>query len=235
MAVGTGALTYGVLEGPGYRLLVLGSPCFVMAISLVQWSPLLTAAGMLAPLGALAVCKPNLGLALFARRPTWWIAGGGLVLLIVSLALVPSWPMEWRRVVSGMSYYQSPVTVMGGPLLLLAVLRWRDPDARLLLAMSVIPSNLILYDQLPLFLIARTRREMMVLFIGSWLVPIVTKLIVPEWVHDDIVSQTFIRAPVVAFLFLPALYIVLSRRNADGAPDGVDRMLNSPIPWTRAS
>jgi hypothetical protein len=233
VAISVGALAYGVLGGPPFKLLMLGSPCFVMAISLVQWSPLLTAAGMLVPLGAFAVCKPNLGLALFIRRPTWWILGGALLLFAASMALVPAWPMEWRRAVSGMSYYRAPVMVLGGPLLLLATLRWRDPDARLLLAMSVIPSNLFLYDQLPLFLIARTQREMLVLFLGSWIAPIVTKLIVPDWVRDEIVSQTFMRAPVVAFLFLPALYVVLSRRSDAAIPDLVDRIFNRAIAWNR--
>jgi hypothetical protein len=220
------ALAYVALGGPPFRILILGTPCFVMAISLVQWSPLLTAAGVLAPLGVFAACKPNLGIALFARRPTWWIVGGGAALLAISFILVPTWLTEWLGGVGRMSYYQSPVTVPGGALLALAALRWRDPDARLLLALSVIPSNLILYDQLPLFLVARTRRDVFLLFAGSWLAPIVGAAVVPAWVTDDIAGQTYMRIPVVAFLFLPALYIVLSRRSASGTPDLVDRVLN---------
>jgi hypothetical protein len=226
VALGVAALAYVALGGPPFRLLILGTPCFVMAISLVQWSTVLTAAAVISPLGVLAVCKPNLGLALFVRRPTWWIVGGGAVLLTISIALVPNWIGAWLGGVSGMSYYVAPVAIPGGVILLLAALRWRDPDARLLLALSVVPSNLFLYDQLPLFLVARSRRDMFLLFAGSWLAPLVTKMIVPPWVTDEVVQQTYMRLPIVAFLFIPALYIVLSRRGTSMSPDLVDRILN---------
>ena len=228
-AIGVGALAYSVLDGPPYRLLIMGSPCFVVALSLAQWSPLLTASALIPPLGVFAVCKPNLGLALLARRPTRWIVIGGAVLVAVSFALVPSWLSDWTHGVSGMSYYKSPIVVKGGFILALAALRWRDPDARMLLVLSLVPSNLILYDQLPLFLVSRRKRDTVMLFIGSWMVPVVTKITLPEWVNMEIVRQTFMRAPVVAFMFLPALYIVLSRPSATGAPDLVDRLLNRRI------
>ncbi|HEV7990646.1 MAG TPA: hypothetical protein VGP25_02430 [Gemmatimonadaceae bacterium] len=223
VAVGVAALAYTVLDGPPHRLLMLGTPCFVMAISLVQWSPLLTAAATIWPLGAFAVCKPNLGIALFARRPTWWIVGGGALLMVISFVLVPTWLSEWRTSVAGMTYYKAPIAVPGGFLLALAALRWRDPDARLLLGLSVLPSNLILYDQLPLFLLARSRRDAVILFAGSWVAAIASKAFVPRWVTDEIVGQTYMRLPVVLFLFLPALVIVLVRPTPSGAPDFVER------------
>jgi hypothetical protein len=229
VGIGMGALAFAVLEGPRYRLLVFASPPLVMAISLVQWSPLLTAAGMIAPLGFFAACKPNLGLALIARRPTWWIVAGGLILGAISFVLVPTWLVDWLGGIRGMGYYKAPVAVPGGLLLLLAALRWRDPDARFLVALSLIPTNLILYDQLPLFLLARTRREMFILFAGSWLAPIVSKIITPTGIHDEAFGQTFMRAPIVALLFLPALYIVLSRPSASGSSDVVDRVFNQRI------
>jgi hypothetical protein len=229
VALGVGALAYSVLDGPPYRLLVMGSPCFIIALTLAQWSPLLTAAALIPPLGIFAVCKPNLGLALFARRPTIWMIAGGALLLATSFALVPSWFGDWTHGVTGMSYYKAPIAVKGGFILALAALRWRDPDARMLLVLSLVPSNLNLYDQLPLFLISRRKRDTVMLFAGSWLVPIVTKLTLPEWVDMEIVRQTFMRAPVVAFLFVPALYIVLSRPSPTGSPDLVDRVLNQPV------
>jgi hypothetical protein len=233
VGIGMAALAFAVLVRAPHRLLMFASPPFVMAFSLVQWSPLLTAAGMIEPLGVFAVCKPNLGLALLARRPTTWIVAGGIVLAAVSFWLVPTWLTDWLGGVRGMSYYKSPVAVPGGFLLLLAALRWRDPDARFLLALSIIPTNLILYDQLPLFLIARTRREMLILFGGSWLAPLVAKVVTPTWIRDEAFGQTFMRAPIVALLFLPALYIVLSRPNEVG-PDLVDRFLNRSISTGRS-
>ena len=229
VALGVGALAYTVLDGPPYRLLIMGSPCFIVALTLAQWSPMLTASAFIPALGAFAVCKPNLGLALLARRPTRWMIGGGAVLLVISFLLVPTWLWDWTHGVSGMSYYKAPIAVKGGFILALAALRWRDPDARLLLVLSLVPSNLILYDQLPLFLVSRRKRDTVLLFVGSWLVPIVTRMTLPEWVDQEIVRQTFMRAPVVAFLFVPALYIVLSRPSADGTPDLVDRVLNRHV------
>jgi hypothetical protein len=226
---GTFALALAILTGPAYRLLIFASPTFLVAIALVQWSPLLTAAGMIAPFGVFAACKPNLGLALFARRPTWWIVGGGAVLTSVAFLLVPTWLGDWLGGVRGMSYYKAPIAVQGGALLALAALRWRDQDARFLLALSLVPSNLILYDQLPLFLVARSRRDYALLVMGAWLSRIVTRFSVPEWLNDEIVRQTYMRAPVIAFLFLPALHMVLSRPNPNGQPDFVDRVLNRPI------
>jgi hypothetical protein len=226
---GTFALAFAIMNGPAYRLLIFASPTFLVSIALVQWSPLLTAAGMVAPFGVFAACKPNLGLALFARRPSWWIVGGGAVLTALAFVLVPTWLGDWLGGVREMSYYKAPIAVTGGAILALAALRWRDPDARLLLALSVVPSNLILYDQLPLFLVARSRRDYLILVAGGWLSRELTRFVIPEWLDDVIVRQTYMRAPVVACLFLPALYMVLSRPNPDGQPDFVDRVLNRPI------
>jgi hypothetical protein len=227
--VGVAVLLYAVLTRAPHRLLLFASPSLVMSASLVQWSPILTAAGMIGPLGALAVCKPNLGLALLARRPNRWMIGGGAVLLALSFFLVPSWLGDWLGGVRGMSYYAAPVRVPGGWILLLALLRWRDPDARLLTALSIIPSNLILYDQLPLFLIARNTRDTIVLLVGSWLATLLTPLVTPDWISDETVAQTYMRAPIVALVYLPALYLVLARPAPGGGPDVVDRVFNQTL------
>lgn len=233
IGLGIGLLVFAILETAPHRLFLFASPSFVMAMSLVQWSPLLTAAGMLAPLGIFAACKPNLGLALLARRPNRWIVFGGAALLALSFLVVPSWVGDWLGGVRRMSYYQAPIAVPGGFLLLLAALRWRDPDARMLLVLSVLPANLILYDQLPLFLVARSRRQTLLLVAGSWLATFVTRAVTPPSVLDEAAAQTFMREPVVAFMFLPALYLVLARPASGGQPDLVDRVLNRRIRMQR--
>ena len=55
----------------------------------------------------------------------------------------------------------APVTYVtaGGPLILLALLRWRRPEARLLVALGCIPHTTMLYEALPLFLVARRWQE----------------------------------------------------------------------------
>ena len=43
--------------------------------------------------------------------------------------------------------------------MLLAILRWRRPEARLLIALACVPQSMLLYETVPLFLVPRTFRE----------------------------------------------------------------------------
>ena len=47
--------------------------------------------------------------------------------------------------------------------MLLALLRWRDPDARLLLALAAVPTTGLYYDALPAAMVARTRNDSAIL------------------------------------------------------------------------
>jgi hypothetical protein len=46
-----------------------------------------------------------------------------------------------------------------GPLVLVALTRWRRPEARLLVAMACVPLTPALYESVPLFLLVRRRGE----------------------------------------------------------------------------
>jgi hypothetical protein len=59
----------------------------------------------------------------------------------------------------------APVTRWGGPLILLALLKWRRADGRLLVALSCIPQTPVLYDVVPLFLLVRTFRDAALLIV----------------------------------------------------------------------
>jgi hypothetical protein len=205
-----GALTYAALRSAAHRIVALLSWSAYRALMLGQWAPLFTAAATLGPLGALAVCKPNLGLALACYRPTRWIVAGGVLFLAISLALVPGWPGQWLPEATGASYYVAPATLwrIGGPLLLLAALRWRAPEGRLLLALACIPHNFVFYDQLLLFLVARNRLESLVLAIGSWVAVFVASAMIPPGMQEP-ASQVYFRAPLVVCMYFPALVMVL--------------------------
>jgi len=93
--------------------------------------------------------------------------------------------------------------------LLLAALRWRQREARLLLLFSLIPQTLAEYAALPLFLVTRTRREAFVLLLGTCAVTL--------WVHGFHPSHTDMgyiaesgRAMVLT-CFLPCLVMLLKR------------------------
>jgi hypothetical protein len=178
------------------------------ALALGNWSPLLTAAAVLPPAQLLLACKPNLALALFAAFPSRWAVAGGAFLSAVSFALIPDWPLQWMAAVRAMpSYYVAPVTLWhaGGPLLLLALLRWRSPEGRLLAVLACVPQHLVFYDQLPLFLVARTHREGAALAICSWLAAIAGA----ELTQPDDPMQRGNRIPILLLMYLPALIIVL--------------------------
>jgi hypothetical protein len=141
---------------------------FVMAVSLGQWSPLVTAAALEANLGFVFAAKPNLGLGAWIYRPnvrSIVIAG---VLAIVSLAIAPTWPIDWYHNISSRPEKLSPIRTLAGPLLLLGLIRWRRADARLLVAMACIPQALFFYDQLVLGLIPRTLRQSLLLSLASF-------------------------------------------------------------------
>jgi hypothetical protein len=65
----------------------------------------------------------------------------------------------------------------GGFLVLAGLLRWRDPEARLLVGLGLVPTSGIWYEMLPAMLVARNYRETLILavcsdaaFIGSGLI-----------------------------------------------------------------
>jgi hypothetical protein len=142
---------------PSWRLPMLASSAFVMAASQGQWSPLIVVGAIVPAAGFLAVLKPNLGLAGFAWRPT--IRGMGLagLALVLSIAILPSWPSDWLRNLRTLEGHPPPLFTWGGAFLWLALLRWRTAEARLLLAMAAVPQLLFFADQLPLWLIPQTR------------------------------------------------------------------------------
>ncbi|MFL5575705.1 MAG: hypothetical protein ACJ79S_07055 [Gemmatimonadaceae bacterium] len=229
-------LAYGATRDGWHRLLLFLSGPFVLAATLGQWSPLVTAAALLPWLGGAAMVKPNIGLAVAAYRPWWRGAAAAAALLAASLALLPRWPLDWLHLVRTQhGIYHAPVAVGAGALLLLALLRWRLPGARLLVVLACVPQMLFFYDQLPLWLLTRTWRESLLLTLASlvaWL----------GWVgtlHQGVVVNEFIPAArpyVMLGVFLPALLIVLRQRpRAIAADDSRDAATSPDASGVRAA
>ena len=191
-----------------WRIHVFASAPFVYAATLGQFSPLLMLMAFTPWAGFLAAIKPNLGLALFVRRPTLHAVVGSLLFLAVSLAVFPGWPAEWleslRRSVDDATH-RAPVLQMGGFVLLLAIVAWRRAAGRLLLVMSLVPQALLFYDQLPLWLIPRTRGESIFLTAASQAGMLLWYLSLDS--NDNVILSAY--PFVVPFLFLPALGILL--------------------------
>jgi hypothetical protein len=152
--VSSGLLAFALSVDGWKRMGVFLSAPYWVALAVAQWSPLLAAAALLPGLGWLLACKPNVGLAGFVYRPTWAALMGGGIFGILSLLLLPSWPWDWRATLGTLAGHPPAILILPlGPLLLLALLRARAPEGRLLLALSIFPQLLFFYDQLILWLI----------------------------------------------------------------------------------
>ena len=154
-------LGYALSRDRWNRLPIFLSFPYVMAASLGQWSPLVMAAALLPGVGFLNVLKPNLGLALTFARPTKAALLGGPALLVLSLALLPSWPADWLANLRTMEGHPPLLLTVWGFWLAAVALRWRTEDGRLVLGMAAVPQLPMFYDQLPLLLVHRERRQAM--------------------------------------------------------------------------
>jgi hypothetical protein len=164
-----GLLAFVLSANGGLRsFLVFLSPSFGFAIVLGQWSPLLVAASFAVPLSWALVCKPTIGLPLFLYRPSWRAAIICSAFLLLSILIQPSWPLDWWRNTQRLEGHFLPVLRPFGFLGVLAFLRWRRPEGRLVGGMTLVPQNLYFYDQLPLFLAATTVRRTLLLILLSW-------------------------------------------------------------------
>lgn len=213
LAAAAGALAWALTAHGWWRLWLLASPGFIMALKVGQWSPLLTAAALLPALGAFAAVKPTLGLAALAYRadPRAVLLAGGT--LALSVLVLPAWPREWLANLAHVGGHPAPAFTWAGAPLLLALLRWRRPEARLLAAMACVPQLLFFADQLAVGLVARSAREAKLLSgcgMAAWALWFATV--------DPRAAYVPAAAPwVLAGVYLPALTLVLLRPNAAAA------------------
>ncbi len=218
--VSTALLAYAVTRDGWHRLPLFLSSAFVLAARRGQWSPLLTAAYCLPWLGWVLPVKPNIGLAVLASaRSTRGAAVaviGGSVLFLISLLLLPTWPRDWLSHLHEARHVVAPVMQRGGFLVLLALLRWRRPEARLIVALACVPHSMYWYDILPLMLIPATFRESLVLALVSS-----TGLIFEGFLLDQSNLVTMFKdfnALIIAVAYLPATIMILRRPNAGAVP-----------------
>jgi hypothetical protein len=216
--------------------IVITSASAALAAEAVQWSPLLGAAYGIPWLGAILSAKPTIGFAIFAARPSRSAVIGTLLLIAISVVLLPGWPRDWidalhhtSLATTGGTPYSSPITTPGGALSVLALLRWRRPEARLLLALACVPQTTLLYETVPLFLIPATIVEGGALWLGSWL----TALWV--WGHapyaNDAARFAVSAHAIGIAMYLPCVIMILRRPNEGPLPGWLARRLErSAVP-----
>jgi hypothetical protein len=229
VALSTGLLAYAVTFDGWHRLPIFLSGAFIAAIASVQWSPLLTAAFLLPWLGPLLLLKPNIGLAVAASSPrrallAWALIGGG-GLVILSLAADPDWPVKWLSIVRVAPHFTPPVLLPGGFLVLLALLRWRRPEARLLVALACVPHTTLTYETLPVLLVPSRWAEAFLLAALSFAAMVLQAMFdsridpADPRVMDAFVEWVRTAGTLnVALVYLPATIMVLRRSNQGKAP-----------------
>jgi hypothetical protein len=98
----------------------------------------------------------------------------------------------------------------GGFLLLLSLLRWRQPEGRLLAAFACVPQTPALYETIPLFLIPRSRWGGLLLAALSLLATAYMRAVMPLEAGMPIEENLAQRWPIMFwFMYLPALAMVL--------------------------
>jgi hypothetical protein len=194
-----------------YAWFLLLTPAFIYTVRMTQWSALVTGAALLPLWGFLLAAKPTVGAALWLAYPSKRAAIGVVVFVLVSLAILPSWPSSWLAATAGVTHIRPPLLYWGGPLILLALLRWRRPEARLLAALSCVPHTPELYESLYLFLVPSSLRQGALLAALNYGI-VFARLAVPpppDYAGDMAANGQW----MVLLLYLPCVVMVLLRPN----------------------
>ena len=203
-----------------HRLAAVLSFPFYYAAAISQWSPLLIVSVLIPGLGFLLVAKPTIGLALWLYNPRWQAVAGGTALLLISVVVRPVWPLEWFHTFAAGEHIRAPIASLGGPLILLALLRWRRPEARLLVALACVPHTTLLYEVLPLFLVPVSWPESITLVVLTWAAEI---LVITFQPYQTLADRAAMSATVsVALVYLPCLIMILRRPNKGEIPAWID-------------
>jgi hypothetical protein len=191
-----------------FALLAVLSGAYLFAMLNGQTTPLMVAASLVPALGFLLAVKPNTSASLWIARPSRMAVLGVSAFLVLSLVILPSWPRDWwMALLQDNTDLVPPVLRPFGLVLLLAALRWRSPEGRLLLAIAFIPQNTLPHELVSLALIPANLVEMGIYVAGSWIAVAVAADRMP--LHS-IAEWTAASWPAtLGAVYLPMLYLVL--------------------------
>ena len=139
---------------------------------------------------------------------------------MLSFLILPGWFGEWWATLASAPHVVAPIVRPGGLLVLLALLKWKRADARLLVAMACMPHTTAPYETIPLFLIPQTWLQAW----GLW--GLAGLAYVGQWATGPYLSQADYWASgarwIVLLLYLPCLVVVLRRPNVWSDPNQGD-------------
>lgn len=229
-AIASGAFVWAATRRSIAPAVVVTSASAALAAETVQWSPLLGAAYGIPWLGAVLCAKPTIGFAVWCARPTRTAVLGALVLGGVALILSPTWPADWLEALrhtslatTGGTPYFAPIRSAGGAFALLALFRWRRPEARLVLALACVPQTPLLYETVPLFLVPSSIIEGGILWLGSWVAALWLSAAGPF--GSDLARFTVSVDAIGWCLYFPAVVMLLRRPNVGPAPERLEHFI----------
>jgi hypothetical protein len=201
--ISSSLLAFGLTRHGYTRLLIFLAYPYWAGVLTVQWSPIIAASAFFPLLLPVTMAKPQVGLPIFLTR----LSRRGLlacaIVAIASLGLMPKWPWLWLHQIGNYEHF-IPLLILPGPLVVLALLRHRDRDARLLLLSAIMPQRWF-FDSFILWLIPQSRREIVWTVFFSWGAGIW------RWYHIPHTFTEVGRCTVILF-YLPMLVAVLRRK-----------------------
>jgi hypothetical protein len=220
VGLSTFALAYGSTRDSWHRLPMFASVAFLSSAHVAQWSILFTAALFIPWLSVVLPAKPQLGIAILAgtsSRRSIILAGlSTIVLVCVSVLLVPTWPREWFGLIRDADQLVPPLLRPGGVIVLIALARWRRPEAWLIAFIAAMPQTSYPYNLLPLLAIAATYREACFLSLTSS-----AGVLAAVYLTDAVggpIAATASSAVIIALGYLPAALVVVRRPNERLSP-----------------
>jgi hypothetical protein len=202
-------LALGLTRHGYHRLFVFLAYPYWNGMFVVQWSVIIAASAFFPLLLPVTLAKPQVGLPVFLTRLSRRGLIATVVFVAVTLIWLPSWPILWIRQWRNYEHFV-PLLVFPGPLLLLALARYRDRNARLFLLASAMPQRWF-FDSFTLWLIPETRKEILFTVFFSWGVGIWRWNYTPH-------SFTEVGRGAVLCLYLPMLAVILWRGRTRRAP-----------------
>jgi hypothetical protein len=212
--ISSSLLAFGLTRHGYARLLIFLAYPYWAGILTVQWSPVIAAGAFFPLLLPVTMAKPQVGLPVLLTRMTRRGLWACVVVALASLALMPNWPLIWWR--QGRNYeHFFPLFVLPGPLLLFALIRYRDRDAYFLLLSALMPQRWF-FDSFILWLIPQSRRQIVWTVFFSWGAGIC------RWYHIPH-SFTEVGRWTVIFLYLPMLVVILLRKTQSAVASNIDK------------
>jgi len=214
--ISSSLLAFAVTRDGYTRLLIFLAYPYWGGILTVQWAPIIAAGAFFPLLLPLTMAKPQLGLPVFLTRLSRSGVIACVAIAILSLLVMPKWPWLWLKQAGNYQHFV-PMLVFPGPLLALALLRYRNRDALFLFFSSLMPQRWF-FDSFTLWLIPQSRREIVWTIFFSWGAG------VWRWYHIPH-SFTEVGRWTVILIYLPMLAVVLLRQTpreprAANATDG---------------